>query len=268
MAQYTPPISIRSDQYQTDEKLKIRIALHTRFGTNPQPWTDWIRRQLPLFPACRVFDLGCGSGELWYADTPAPPPGMRLLLADRSMGMLGSARTALEGRGLPYLCCDALSLPCPEAAFDLVLANHLLFHLPDIPAALREIRRVLRPGGYLCATTYGQDNMAEMFDLLAEAGITFAGGASDPRLAHRRFTFENGAELLQQVFGSSRLVTFPADLAVTEPGPLLAYIGTLFVLTPAQQAALRESIETAIREQGSFFIRKSQGMLLASKDAA
>ncbi len=51
---------------------------------------------------------------------------------------------------------DAQSIPFEDETFDAVIANHMLYHVPDRPKAIAEIKRVLKPGGRLIATTIGK----------------------------------------------------------------------------------------------------------------
>jgi SAM-dependent methyltransferase len=73
----------------------------------------------------------------------------RAVATDISPGMLASLRASAERLDLPVetACCEAAELPFEDGSFDLVFGHAVLHHLPDLPAAFREFRRVLRPGG-------------------------------------------------------------------------------------------------------------------------
>lgn len=101
--------------------------------------------RLRLVPGQRVLDLGCGPGDGTVIITGAGATGIGL---DYSLGMLGSARgePMLAGR----LCRgDAGLLPFRDASFDKVVCTNSFHHYPDHRAALKEIARVLKPGGLL-----------------------------------------------------------------------------------------------------------------------
>jgi ubiquinone/menaquinone biosynthesis C-methylase UbiE len=91
-----------------------------------------------------VVDVGCGTG--WFAAglRRALPAEAAVIGADLSAGMLGRARDA---GAWPLLQADAARLPLRTGTVDVVVCRGVLHHLPDVPAALREWRRVLRPGG-------------------------------------------------------------------------------------------------------------------------
>ncbi len=94
-------------------------------------------------PDLRILDLGCGVGHLlaWLArHAPARYDGLDLSVA--------SARRARTAAGVVRAVVgDAARLPFEDAAYDRVVCNGSAHHLPDLPAALREVHRILRPGG-------------------------------------------------------------------------------------------------------------------------
>jgi ubiquinone/menaquinone biosynthesis C-methylase UbiE len=90
-----------------------------------------------------VLDVGCGTGWL-AAGLPRALPGLSVIGVDLSQGMLERARAA---GAWPLLRADAQRLPLATASVDLIVTRGVLHHLPDVPAALTEWRRVLRPGG-------------------------------------------------------------------------------------------------------------------------
>lgn len=97
----------------------------------------------PLRAGEVVLDPGCGTG--WQAaGLRRAAPEVVVTGVDLSAGMLGRARAA---GAWPLLQADAARLPLADRSVDLVVSRGVLHHLPDMPAALAEWRRLLRPGG-------------------------------------------------------------------------------------------------------------------------
>ncbi len=97
----------------------------------------------------RVLDAGCGSGRLVPLICEAVGPQGSLVELDFAPGMINIARGRTENGRVEFIVGDAHSLPLPDGGFDKVIALALLPHLDDRGAALKEFRRVLKPGGML-----------------------------------------------------------------------------------------------------------------------
>ncbi|MEL7028110.1 MAG: class I SAM-dependent methyltransferase [Pseudomonadota bacterium] len=103
--------------------------------------------------ALRVLDCGAGAGALSAALLRAASGPVRLDVVDLSPQMLERAQSALAGPNgsVSLHCADARRLPFSDGEFDLVMTAHMLEHMADPDVALREMMRVLKPGGVLAA---------------------------------------------------------------------------------------------------------------------
>src|SRR5436305_14202446 len=97
----------------------------------------------------------------------------------------------IADRGWPLVEADAQALPLATASVGTAMANHMLYHVPDIALAARELRRVTRPGGVVLAVTNGGDHTEELGRLL---------GAEALERSMSRFTLETGGGGLGRVF--------------------------------------------------------------------
>jgi demethylmenaquinone methyltransferase/2-methoxy-6-polyprenyl-1,4-benzoquinol methylase len=106
----------------------------------------------------RVLDLCCGTGDLAFLAQALAAGGSRVVGLDFTLPMLGVARERRKpGRGAPaFAQGDALRLPFPDAAFDAVTMSYGLRNVADPLACLKEVRRVLVPGGRVVVLDFGK----------------------------------------------------------------------------------------------------------------
>ena len=99
-----------------------------------------------LRPGLEVLDVGCGPGTITVDLARRVAPG-RVTGIDRSPDVLAEARSAAGDADVTFSVGDVYLLDFPDDSFDVVHAHQVLQHLSDPVAALREMRRVCRPGG-------------------------------------------------------------------------------------------------------------------------
>ncbi|MBW8011924.1 MAG: class I SAM-dependent methyltransferase [Chloroflexi bacterium] len=262
---FTDPQHLRADQYRDSSNLDARITLHERFSINPYGWQRWVYDQLEVPPNGRILEIGCGPGNLWQENQDRLREDWIFVLSDLSSGMLQKAKSNLQTSQYQFCAADIQNLPFPADNFDVVIANHMLYHIPDRVQALGEIHRVIKPGSLLYAATNGDTHLQELDQLIHQI---------DPYLIQNNwtsgFSLENGAQQLQELFHNVELSLFQDGLVVNEIEPLVAYIASMNFtsdqkLSADQRNALSEYINDVLAKDGLIHITKSPGMFIAEK---
>jgi len=259
-------------QYATAANLNSRVALHQMFSTNKLGWNQWVFQNYALQPGQKILELGCGSGGIW-AGRAAQMPEVSLVLSDFSEGMLQEAKENLCGMpDVEFMVIDAQDIPFADMDFDIVIANHMLYHVPDIGRALGEIARVLKPGGTLYATTLGAENFKEMFALLHAFDPAFVFGQ---KALTDAFGLETGEAQLRGHFAGVEIRRHPDSLHVTQAQPLVDYVQSLMgfgnvgnIIQGAKAAQFGQYVEEIIVRDGAIDISKDAGMFIARKGAS
>jgi ubiquinone/menaquinone biosynthesis C-methylase UbiE len=167
------------------------------------------------------------------------------------------------GRTFRFEQIDAESIPYPDASFDAVIANHMLYHVPDRVQAIGQIARALKPGGRLFATTVGQNHLCELHKWLEHAHVD-----KSFEEFSRSFTLENGLEQLEPFFSEVTMSRYEDNLMVTEVQPILDYIRSSIHVSELSEEALaeiRNDLEIELKKKGYIFIRKDSGLFEAIK---
>ena len=127
----------------------------------------------------------------------------------------------MKVRRFRFRVFDAGRIPYDEDSFDLVIANHVLFYCEDIPKVCKEVKRVLKPGGRFVCSTYGNDHIREVSELVQKFDDRIVLAAKN---LYERFGKENGEEILKKDFEKIEWRRYEDSLIVPEPEPLISYI--------------------------------------------
>lgn len=244
--------TVVKDQYATSARLETRISIHEKYSRNKQPFGEWIVSHYDLQPGEKVLELGCGTGSMWQG--VVLPDACHVTLTDLSAGMLETARQNTAHLCADYAVCDAMALPYGDATFDVVIANMMLYHVPDIGQALSEIRRVLKPTGRFFAATFGEHGAVEaVLDML---GL--------PCTANHRFTLQNGTAQLEKHFGDVRIASREDALDVTHLPDLIAYLRSMQGMTVLADVPDEQLLAafTAHQKDGILSLPKEYGLFI------
>ena len=260
MANINQPDAVKA-QYATAKNLSTRISIHSKYSVNKQGFGPWILSNYRLGPGMRVLELGCGTGEMWAGNAQIIGKCGQFVLSDLSEGMLRQAKENLrEIPGIEYRIIDIMDIPFPADSFDAVIANMMLYHVPDLDKGLDEVHRVLRPGGAFYCATYGKNGMmayiAKLFgDPKIEAGVNDA------------FTLQNGQDILSRYFPDVRRLDYVDSLAVTDAEDMADYIYSLSGLSALRELP-RETVLAVLKKNmpdGVLHVPKEYGMFIAKE---
>jgi SAM-dependent methyltransferase len=268
LANFTDPDFLKSRSYATQEKLAVRAQTHARYTVPPLDFPAWVMEQLDWNGRETIIDIGCGHGNytLWGLAL-----GGRYIAADLSMGMLRDLPMA----NLRRVNLDAQRLPFVSGAADAVLANHMLYHVPDLDGVLAEIRRVLGEDGRLIAATNSVQGLPQLKRLLDETAVQLGFGLQHTQL-NNQYSLESGAAVLRRHFTHVECREIASQLVFPAPEPILAYVQSMDewyrAFLPAEVGweafvtAVRHRLEAHFQQQPQFRIDKKAGCFLCSQE--
>lgn len=214
------------NQYQNASNISSRISLHSEYSHNKQGWFPWIFEQCNIKDNMRILELGCGNGSLWVENFDKIPQNVSITLSDISSGMLRDIRRAISELSpgdsrFNFKVIDAQKIPLENESYDLVIANHVLFYVENIDNTCNEIKRVLAPNGVFICSTYSENHMKEISQLVSDFDDRIVLSADK---LYENFGKNNGEKLLKPYFSNVEWVEYEDHLLVTEPEPLISYV--------------------------------------------
>jgi ubiquinone/menaquinone biosynthesis C-methylase UbiE len=257
-------------QYASSANLNSRINLHRLYSANREGWSAWVYRHMNFPPGAFVLELGCGTGQLWFDNQDRLPTGVAFTISDLSAGMVSAARSRITGLVDNFRFCviDAEDLPFEDQSLDILIANHMLYHVPDLEKTLSEIRRVLKIGGTFYATTVGERHLAEISEALDRI---------DPRIKFNtfrfsRFNLQNGPALLGHYLDEVERRDYEDRLEVTRVADIIQYILSSTGISnaanylPAEKLdILRRGFLGEIQDKGFVQISKQAGIIIGKR---
>lgn len=183
-----------------------------------------------------VLEVGCGTGRVL---SRLAPLARRAVGVDLSEGMLAHARA----RGLDVRQGDATALPFDDASFDAAVSFKVLAHVEDLPRALAEMARVVRPGGVVLAELYNARSLRALAKRLGPAGRIGHRGTKESEVFTRFDTVRSARsalppELTLERVDGIRVLTPSARLFdVPLVGPLWAATERFAARTPIRRLA-------------------------------
>ena len=270
--QYTDREQLMTAAYASDAHLMARLALQ-HYQQPPRDFVAWALHHVTWSADTRILDCGCGNGRYLQYTIQHGANAQHTIGLDLAAGMLTSLRQRwLAGLPQPHLVVgDVTQLPLPTKSCDLAYAMHMLYHVPDQHRALSELRRVVRLGGTLLASTNSQHDKQEL-GALFDTAITAVAGHSVVRAFGSRFSLENGGALLQPHFQQIQRYDFTGTIVLPDAAPAVAYMESMRATTEgtlpshiAWDAVIKEferQVGIHIQQQGEFRIGVHRGVFV------
>ena len=255
------------EQYKSDKNLNLRSNLHS-YNINKVDWDTWCFNQMNFIKNGRILELGCGPGKLWYKNKERIDKSLRIILSDFSKSMLKIAKDKLEDidHNFIYREINAEDIPYEDNSFDIVIAQHMIYFVPDIEKALMEIRRVLLPGGTLYVTANSCESMSELNELAEKfepnGGLNSNGFSS-------RFDLENGRGILEKFFKQVDVEILEGKIIVDDAKPVVSYKASTIqgssILFGEKKKNFTKYLENYIKENGNISITTKTCIFKAKK---
>lgn len=252
--------SIVKRQYATLNNLNTRISIHDKYSTNKIGFRNWIVSNYRIDKGMKVLELGCGTGDMWKNRDSLINLCSQLVLSDFSEGMVESTKNNVgEYSNVEYKVIDIQEIPYEDETFDAVIANMMLYHVPNMEKGLGEVRRVLKRGGCFYCATYGEHGIVEYI-----SKIFSVRGVEDN--TNKNFTLQNGYKILNKVFSSVEKLDYIDSLAVTNIDDMIEYIYSLSSMTSLNSMP-KQVIKDALMKNttnGILNVPKEYGMFISA----
>lgn len=212
----------------SEEQLRQQYGDTSRLRARQHLWSHGSRPSLynivldlaQLRGSEAIVDVGCGNG-LYLAELRHRAHTGLVVGLDFSEAM---ARAA--GGQAPTAVADAQFLPLADHSVDVALSLHMLYHVPDIAAAIGELRRVVRAGGRVLVATNGAGHTVEAKQILGRAAATVADIVVDENWDTRRFDTTVAERMLSSVFDQVDVIELGGAFPVPDPAILSAYLAS------------------------------------------
>ncbi len=162
-----------------------------------------------------------------------------------------------------YQVADANQLLLPSKAYDLIMANHMLYHVTSRDACFAAIADAMKPDGLFCCTTIGTEHMKELHEIVAAFDSEIAIQIPAKKLTES-FRLENGMEQLAKHFSDVQMDVQDNDLLVDDVWAIYNYVysypGNAPYVLKARGEEFCNMLQERIDKEGAIYIHKAAGM--------
>jgi ubiquinone/menaquinone biosynthesis C-methylase UbiE len=212
-------------------------------------------QHIAAVPGRRIVDLGCGVGGATFLLAERSGAGGLVAGVDVSSALIEVAtRRAGDQQGIEFRVGDALAVPYPAGFFDAAYSERVFLYLPDRFAALRELQRVVKPGGQICLVDTDFDSTAiysVQRELTRKLTSTVAASLPNPNSARELPALVKKAGL-KDVQVETFALTTPYAFMAHATGGVLAQAVERGVLAKVDVDEWLEE-QAALHDSGGFF---------------
>ncbi len=254
-------------QYKNDSKFKKRQNFHDKYSINKYGFRNWMFDKYKIFDGCKILELGCGNGIMWDEKYKELPQNVELVISDFSEGMCNIVKQKhLEHNNVQVEQIDIQKIPYKDETFDIVIANHMLYHVSDVDKAIEEVHRVLKNNGIFYASTLGTNGFQKYLNQKFEE---FNSNMNYFNIENWSFTLKNGKEVLEKKFNNIQMDEYKDSIEISDENVLVEWIFTSVVmqnLDKNQFKGLAQHFAKDKDEKGIIHIPKQIGCFIAIKD--
>lgn len=264
--------------FASEDALMLRKNTHDRYSEPEIDFPAWVLERFHWQGIERVLDIG--SGPLTYQDAVLKyiPP-QNYIACDLSTGMMSAAHRHAKP-DITLTVADIATIPFKNDSFDVVLANHMLYHVSDFAKAMEEVKRVLRSGGVVIAATNSEFSMPE-FNTLTQRAMRVLGQSTEAAEKLEQsplgnFSLESGLRHIARHFPAVVRYDVPGTLVFRELKPVIEYINSTrpFYETNLPSGIAWEDFITIMGDQirrllehfGELVINKLTGVIIATEN--
>jgi len=262
---------LNENQYSSSIKYEARIYLNKKFKKNPKSKYEWIFEHFPQNENLNILELGCGTGLFWLANRNNIVKSWSIILSDYSEGMLETCRNNLSrlNFNFQFEIVNAGNIQYPDNKFDIILANNMLYHIPNRDSTIHKISLLLKDTGIFVASTMGKNDLLELNALL----YRFLEIQNNKiRFRELPFSLDNGMNQLTKHFKDVVLEKYDNKLVINEADAIVNYYASLneiyknVVILPdeykndfkvyLQNILAKEETITTTKDEGIFICKK------------